>query len=223
MDFISIGGKIQLTTEDGDVLEAMISDKTDHSVDFSIPADDRKFRFFHEGEKVEAVVYHSVKGMYFTGIIEKRVKAEAPTYTLGRLSQFKTIQRRNFVRVSTTEPILYTANEYITNSVSFSKDLKAVGEEIEKYMKPGFMVDLSAGGMKITCEENISEGKRIILEFSMNSRKVQLWGTVMHRELMVKPTGIKYDYGIRFDHISEKMQESIVNHVFLLMRKSTKR
>ena len=223
MDFITIGGKIQLTAEDGSILEAMVSDKTEYSVDFSIPADDKKFRFFHEGEKVEAVVYHSAKGMYFTGVIAKRVKAEAPTYTIARLENFKTIQRRNFVRVSCTEEILYTANEYITNSVSFSKDLKAVGDEIAKYMKPGFMVDLSAGGMRITCDEDIKEGKRIILEFVMNQRRIQLWGTVMHRELMVKPSGIKYDYGVRFDHITEKMQELIVNHVFLLMRKSTKR
>lgn len=77
--------------------------------------------------------------------------------------------------------------------------------------------------MKITCDEDIKEGKKIILEFRMNHSKVQLWGTVMHRDLVVKPTGTKYNYGIRFDHITEKLQETIVNYVFLLMRKSTKR
>jgi c-di-GMP-binding flagellar brake protein YcgR len=223
MDLITIGGKIQITTEDGDILEAMVSDKTDYSVDFSIPADDKKFRFFQIGEKVEAMVYHSTKGMYFTGIISERVKAEAPTYTVSNLADFRNVQRRNFVRVHCIEEISYTANEFITNSVSFSKDLKGVGEEIAKYMKPGFMVDLSAGGMKITCDEDIKEGKKIILEFRMNHSKVQLWGTVMHRDLVVKPTGTKYNYGIRFDHITEKLQETIVNYVFLLMRKSTKR
>lgn len=223
MDFIIIGGKIQITSEDGAILEAMVSDKTEDTVDFSIPADDKNFKFFHEGEKVEAIVYHSTKGTYFTGVIIGRVKAEAPTYSIGRLAGFKSIQRRNFVRVASTEPIKYTANEYITNAVSFSRDLKTVEGEVEKYMRPGFMVDLSAGGMKITCDEDIKEGRRIILEFVINNRKMLQWGTVMHRELIVKPSGIKYDYGIRFDHITERVQEMIVNHVFLLMRKSTKR
>lgn len=223
MDFVAIGGKIQITCEDGSILEAMVSDKTETTLDFSIPADDRKFRFFHQGEKVEAVVYHSTKGMCFRGVIAGRVKAEAPTYTMGSLSQFKTIQRRNFVRVTCTEPIQYTAKDSLTDSVSFSKDLKAVGEEIEGYMKPAFMVDLSAGGMKMTCEEDIKEGKRMILRFTIGNRSMLLWGTVMHRELLVKPSGTKYDYGVRFDHITEKTQEIIVNHVFLLMRKSSKR
>lgn len=223
MEWINIRGKIQITSEDGSVLEAMITDKTEDSVNFSIPADDRRFKFFQPGEKIEAVVFERNKGVRFEGVIAGRIIAEAPTYTISQLTGWKSVQRRDNVRVPSSEPLTYTANRFIIDSVAFSPDVSRVENEISKYMKPGVMSDISAGGMKFSCEEDIKEGQKIILRFNIQKNVLMLRGTVMHRQLIINPTGTRYFYGIKFDDIDEKMQEMIVNHVFQLMRKTQRK
>ena len=49
-----------------------------------------------------------------------------------------------------------------------------------------------------------------------------LRSTVMHRDLSVKPSGIRYFYGLRFEQVDTKIEDKIINHVFLLMRKTRK-
>lgn len=223
MEWINIRGKIQITSEDGSILEAMITDKTEDSLNFSIPADDKRFKFFHPGEKVEAVVFERNKGLRFEGVIAGRIAAEAPTYTISQLTGWKSVQRRDNVRVPASEPITYTANRFIIDSVSFSPDLNRVEGEITKYMKPGVMSDISAGGMKFSCEEDIKEGQKIIMRFTIQKNVLILRATVMHRQLIINPSGTRYFYGIQYDDIGEKMQEMIVNHVFQLMRKTQRK
>ncbi|HSL86765.1 MAG TPA: PilZ domain-containing protein [Bacteroidales bacterium] len=223
MEWINIRGKIQITSEDGSVLEAMITDKTEDAINFSIPADDRRFKFFQAGEKVEAVVFERNKGMRFEGVISGRIVAEAPTYTISQLSGWKSVQRRDNVRVPCSEPLTYTANRFIIDSVAFSRDVSRVEDEISKYMKEGLISDISAGGMKFSCDEDIKEGSRIILRFHVQKNVLMLRGTVMHRQLIINPAGTRYFYGIKFEDISEKTQEMIVNHVFQLMRKTQRK
>lgn len=223
MEWINIRGKIQITCEDGSVLEAMITDKTEDSVNFSIPADDKRFRLFQPGEKIEAVVFERNKGIRFEGIIAGRIMAEAPTYTISQLSGWKSVQRRDNVRVPCSEPLTYTANRFIIDSVAFTADVSRVENEICKYMKPATMSDISASGMKISCDEDIKEGQKIILRFNIQKNVLMQRGTVVHRQLIINPSGIRYFYGIRFDDILEKSQEMIVNHVFQLMRKTQRK
>lgn len=219
MEWIDIREKIHITCEDESALEATITDKTDDTINFAIPADDRHFKLFKSGERITCVVFKKNKGVRFQGVIAGRVSAEAPTYTISTISGWKTVQRRNFVRVDCSDPISYIADRDVIESVSFSRDLGRVENEITKHMKQGLMLDISAGGIKLYCEENISEGQRIILKFQIQNDVLILRGTVMHKQMLVNPSGIKYFYGIRFDDIIEKTQEMIVNYVFQIMRK----
>jgi c-di-GMP-binding flagellar brake protein YcgR len=219
MEWIKLGGKIQITSEDGSVLEAMVTDKVGDTLSFSIPADDRRFKLFHPGERVEAVIFDRNKGIRFQGVISGRVAAEAPTYTISQLAGWKNVQRRDNVRVPASDPLLYTANRFIIDSVAFARDLLRVQEEIAKYMKPAIMADISAGGMKFSCEEDIKEGQTVILQFQVSGNPLILRGTMMHRQMIVNPAGIRYFYGVRFEDIGEKTQELIVNHVFQIMRR----
>lgn len=219
MEWIDIREKIHITCEDGSALEAMITDKTNDTLSFSIPADDKHFKLFQSGERITGIVFKRNKGVRFQGVIAGRISAEAPTYTISKISGWKSVQRRNFVRVECSDTLSYTANRIIIESVSFSRDLTRVENEIERYMKQGLMLDISAGGLKLYCEENISEGQKIILKFPIQSEMQILRGTVMHKQMIVNPSGIKYFYGIRFDDIVEKTQEMIVNYVFQIMRK----
>ncbi len=223
MEWIEISEKIHITCEDESALEAMITDKTDDTISFSIPADDKNFKFFHPGEKIIGVVFKKNKGVQFQGVIAGRVHAEVPTYTVSRISGWKTVQRRNFVRVECSEPMTYTADRSMIDSVAFTRNLHIVEDELGKVMNPGLMLDISAGGMKLFCEENISEGQRIILKFPIQEKEMILRGTVRHKQMIINATGIRYFYGIRFDDIEEKIQELIVNYVFLIMRKSGRR
>jgi len=219
MEWIDIRGKLHITCDDGNALEGMITDRTEDTISFSIPADDKKFRLFHPGEKVSGVVFKKNKGVRFEGVIGSRISAEAPTYIITKISGWKSVQRRNYVRVECTDPLTYTADRQLIESVAFTKDLSRVKSELEKHLKAGMMLDISAGGLKLFCEEDISEGQKIILKFPIRNTEYILRGTVMHKQMIVNPSGIRYFYGIRFDDILEKTQEMIVNHVFQIMRK----
>ncbi|MFH5834837.1 flagellar brake protein [Proteiniclasticum sp. C24MP] len=219
MEWIDIREKLHITCDDGSALEGMITDRTDDTISFSIPADDRNFRLFQPGEKITGVVFKKNKGVRFHGVIAGRISAEAPTYTISKIAGWKSVQRRNYVRVECSDPMTYTADRNLIESVAFSRDLTRVEDELEKHMKAGMMLDISAGGLKLFCEEDISEGQKIILKFPIRNEEQILRGTVMHKQMIVNPSGIRYFYGIRFDDILEKTQEMIVNYVFQIMRK----
>jgi len=73
MERIELNGKIQVIGEDCIVTEGMVVDKTENSVYFSIPADDKKFKLFREGEQVQGHVFSQSKGLLFSGVISSRI------------------------------------------------------------------------------------------------------------------------------------------------------
>ncbi|HAE62780.1 MAG TPA: hypothetical protein DCG38_10710 [Eubacteriaceae bacterium] len=223
MDMIKLNGKIEIISEDGDATQGMVMDKTDSSVDFSIPADDKKFRLFHKGEKVKAVVFDKNKAVIFEAVIADRIKGGVPTYTLTNLSGFKNIQRRENVRVSCSAPLKYTINKFILDLIPTITDTAQAIATISKYMKEGIMIDLSAGGLKFSCDENLNDGQRILFEICLEGEPLIVTGIVVHKQITVNPNSTKYFYGVQFDQIDEDVKELIINHVFVIMRKQTRK
>ena len=68
---IELNGKIQVIGEDCILTEGMVVDKSENFVDFSIPADDRHFKLFREGEQVQAQVFQQKQRAAFQRIYKQ--------------------------------------------------------------------------------------------------------------------------------------------------------
>lgn len=224
MDWMVLNAKIQITDEEGKTTEGMVTDFTEKTVNFSIPSDDVNFKLFHTGEKIECLVIGKNKGMRFDGVILERINGPIPSYHVGHLSNFKEAQRRNNVRVSCSNLVYFTADRDVISNLSFMSDLNNPNahSRLEKNLKEAIMMDLSAGGLKFSTDERIDEGQIVIVKFDCKNEELLLRATVMHRDLSVKPSGIRYFYGLRFEQVETKIEDKIINHVFLLMRKTRK-
>jgi c-di-GMP-binding flagellar brake protein YcgR len=218
MDMIKLNAKIQVIGLDCIITEGMIVDKTDHSVDFSIPADDKNFRLFHEGEQVQAQVFGKNKGMLFCGYISKRLSRDVPTYRISNLSEFETIQRREDVRVLCSAALDYSSDKQLLELASEMENAQEVLERIASLMKQAFMIDISAGGVKFSCHENLQEGQQVLFLISICEKMLVIPGTVVHKHLTIDPNHIKYFYGIHFNELDEETKELIIRHVFRIMR-----
>lgn len=218
MDKIKLNGKIQVIGEDCIVTEGMVVDKSEHFVDFSIPADDKLFRLFNEGEQVQAQVFGRNKGLIFSGCISKRLSKDVPTYRISNLSGFETVQRRENVRVPCTAALEYSSDSQLLELASEMENSQEVMERIAGLMRQAFMIDISAGGIKFSCHENLKEGQQALFLISICEKMLVIPGTVVHKHLTIDPNHIKYFYGIQFDDLDEDTKELIVKHVFRVMR-----
>ncbi len=222
MEWLVLNSKIQITDDSGNTTEGMVTDYTKTTVDFSIPSDDINFKLFHQGEKIEALVITKNKGVRFKGVILSRVRGDIPTYHLGQLSDFVQAQRRENVRVMCSDVLHYISDRKVVSSLSFMRDISQAHDRVKNHLKEAVMMDLSAGGLRFSSGEKIDDGQQLILQFPCKDENMILRGTVVHIDLLVKPTGIRYFYGIRFDELEPKIEDKIINHVFLKMRNSRK-
>jgi c-di-GMP-binding flagellar brake protein YcgR len=223
MDMIRLNGKIEIISEDGNTTQGMVMDKTDRTIDFSIPADDKRFKLFHKNEKIKAVVFDKNKAVIFEAVVADRVTGGVPTYTLTDLAGFKNIQRRENVRVSCSAPLNYTTNKFILDLIPSITDTAQAVTTISKYMKEGIMIDLSAGGVKFSCDENLNDGQKMLFQLCLDNEPIIITGTLVHKQITVNPNSTKYFYGIKFDSVDEDTKEQIINHVFVIMRKQTRK
>jgi len=218
MDRIELNGKIQVIGEDCIVTEGMVVDKTSEYVDFSIPADDRHFKLFREGEQVQAQVFSRKKGLLFSGCISRRTAGSVPTYRISDLHGFETVQRRDSFRVKCSAPLEYSCDKELLELASKMENAREVFDRIMGIMKEAFMIDISAGGIKFSCHENLQEGQQALFLISICDRMLAIPGAVVHKQLTVDPNHIKYFYGIQFSDLNEETKDLIVKHVFRVMR-----
>lgn len=219
MEIIKINGKIQIICDDGSTTEGMVIDKTDDSVDFSIPSDDKKFRLLHIGERVQALAFNESKGISFYGLITKRAFLTVPTYKISGLFGFRKVQRRENVRVPIIEYIKYISCAEIKKLNP--KMINADGM-LENFMKKAVMLDISAGGMKFCSSENLYEGEEILCKISICGECRLFTAVIVHKHLAVNPDHTTYFYGVRFKEIDEKTKDCIVKYVFQIMREQIK-
>jgi len=223
MERIELNGKIQVIGEDCIVTEGMVVDKKEDSVYFSIPADDRSFKLFREGEQVQGQVFSHSKGLLFNGVISSRISRGVPTYKISNLSGFETIQRRENVRVNWSSALEYTSDKELLELAAKMENAQQVMERITGLMKQAFMIDISAGGIKFSCHENLKEGQQILFLISICKKMLMIPGSVVHKHLTIDPNHIKYFYGIEFNDLDKGTKELIIRNVFTIMRMQTRK
>ena len=136
------------------------------------------------------------------------------------MKDFKRIQRRENIRVRFTKEIYYVKNEQMLEMDINPSNMDHMFEKLEKHLKEGMMLDLSAGGLKLSTRENIDLGDKLMFVLSFIDEKMILKGKVVHKEINLVPKKTVYMYGIKFLNIREGDEEKIIKHLFVIMRKN---
>lgn len=186
----------------------------------AISADDGNFKFLKIGEEINGSMYSDTEVIGFEAIVTAREFTKTSIYELSDIKNFTRIQRRENIRVTATKELLYTDNELLVNKDFDELDNEEILEKLDKHLKDGLMLDLSAGGLKFSTKENFEMGKKIIFVIKFGEDKLILTGQIVHKELNLVPKKTVYLYGIKFIDIREGEQEKIIRHLFIMMRKN---
>lgn len=220
IECFKLNDKIELTSKDENKTFGFVYDIKDGKIYISISADDENFKLINTGEKIRAAIPSKNQIISFDGIITDRLFEKASIYELSDLKNFRRIQRRENIRVSFTKELLYTDDEKIINSKILDKDIEEALESIEDSFKEGLMLDLSAGGLKLSIRKNYEVGQKLLFLMEFKGEKMLLKGRIVHKELNLVPKNTVYLYGIKFIGIRENQKEKIIKHLFVIMRKN---
>lgn len=220
LKLFKLNDKIELRTSDGIKNSGFFYDMKDDKVYVSISADDAGFKLLKIGESIEVDIYCCEKLVRFDAKISARLFANNSVYELSQMKNFREIQRRENIRVTHVEKVFYSGNKFLQHYDADKGLVEDRLKEIDRYLKEGFMLDLSAGGIKMSTKENFNIGKKLILVISLKEKDMILKGRVVYKEINFIPKRTVYRYGIKFIDIKTSQQEKIISHLFVMMRKN---
>lgn len=220
MSLFKLNSKIELMTENEEKTSGLIQDIAEEKIYVSIPSDDKNFKILRIGDKLKGIVYDKKTVIAFDAIMTQRIFGDIPTYELSSFSNISKIQRRQDVRIACSFEILYTGNKYLLNIDHDNIEASEMVDHISKYVNQGIISDLSAGGIKFSCNENLMIGDMLLLVFQLGKDTMITQGEILYKELNSAPNKTIYIYGIEFKQMSEAKREKIINYIFVLMRKN---
>lgn len=177
----------------------------------AIPVMDGVYLTLNAEDVIEQIFYDK-KGNVFkynTEIIKRVSDNKIPFYEITFPYNIEKIQRRDYVRVNTTESIEYKLEEKLKK---YEKD--------EKPYEKGILLDLSGGGMRFKASKEFSYGNIINANVKYEDVSIEVKGKIVRLE---KTDDKKYIYGISFMDISNSAREKIIRLVFTIMRKQRER
>ena len=220
MSVFNLMSKVELITENGEITFGLIQDLVENRLYVSISPDDREFKLLQQDDKIKCIVYDKDRILGFDGVILNRIAGDMPIYEILSYENFEIIQRREYVRVKTSLPFIYTDNKQLTK-LNF-KDYAQVSKafvEIKGFSKDGMVLDLSGGGLKFASEESLKVGSLLVFMLKLLDDTFVLKGEIVHKNIKTSSNKTVYNYGIKFIEINEKTREKIISHVFKIMRK----
>ena len=138
--------------------------------------------------------------------VVKYIMDRTPICELLVLTDFKRLQRRNYVRI----PVQIELEYYVKG--------RELGEK-------GLIIDISGGGVLINIKEplqvNSEVNMRFSLEFPEETTVVYISGMVVREDHAPRANAdpdFPYKYGVRFEGLSVKEQDHIVKYVMIKVR-----
>lgn len=220
MKLFNLNSKIELITKDDVRTSGLIHDIIENKIYVSVPPDDRGFKILRIGDSIRGFIYENDKLTCFDATITNRISGDVPIYEVSNINNFSKIQRRQDVRVLCTIPILYTDNKYLININTDTEDVNKVILNLNKFLKNGMTSDLSAGGLRFSCSNNLQLGSMLLLIFKLKDDYFITKVMIVYKELNSSPKETIYTYGIKYIDINEKKREKIINYNFVMMRKN---
>lgn len=220
MDLFRLNDKIELSSKNDVNISGYIYDTKDDKLYVSISADDGNFKLLSMGESLTGTIYCGSEVIGFDATVTARVFTNTSVYELSNIRNLTRVQRRENIRLEYVKDIFYSDNEFLIKYDLSEGKIKDKLKEMNKYLKEGLMLDLSAGGMRISIRENFQMGEKLILIIPFEDGDMILKGEIVYKEINLIPKNTVYLYGMRFIDIEEGQQENIIRHLFVLMRKN---
>jgi len=156
------------------------------------------------------VVYSDDTGVFgFPAVVAERKQDTTPLLVLTQRGPVEKVQRRNFVRLSTSLPARYVQYPDKTSAGT------AVPTEAE--YRWGRIFDISGGGIQLVTDGKLPLRAYLLLEFHLPRwERIQVIGEVVR--LINKPgkpgQDREHSYGIRFEQLSPQIQDHLVKYIF---------
>lgn len=212
--------KIELITDDNEKTPGLIQDIIDDKIYVSIASDDKQFKILRVGDRVSGIVYDNDNVISFDALITNRIIGELPIYEISMIENLSKIQRREDVRVDCNLPILYTNNKFLLRLELNDEGTDDIILNNEKYFNKGWISDLSAGGIRFSCNRKYNLDDILLLAFDLNSDKIIVTGQIVYKGIKATSEKTLYVYGIKFVDINDEKREKIISYNFIIMRKN---
>ncbi|WMJ81351.1 flagellar brake domain-containing protein [Clostridium sp. MB40-C1] len=207
----NINSKVEVIYNDEAYL-CDIQDTKDNCIAISIPMKEREYLPLNKGERID-VYYYDDKCIYeFTTTVVGRERKNIPLVWILSPERYKKIQRRKFVRISLLLDVKYAV---VKEGVSLSKDYLS-----ELKFSKAIALDLSGGGMKLKTKEELKAGEHLIIAISLDGKGMMVRGKVIRASKDDLKENIN---GVKFEQMSLREQDRIIQYVFKIMREQMKK
>lgn len=213
-----INGKIEFVFDEDGPGVSLIQDVQDDYILVTIPMKGINIKMLRIDQEVDGFYYDSNNVYMFSSKVLDRLVDNIPLYKLSIPNSFSKVQRRDFVRIPISIPIIYTIFNDELKDMESNKSL----EQIEKYYKgkwkKGYTWDLSGGGTKINLYKPLKIDTIIYIIFRHENLHVGVKGRVVRCIPYLFKKQISYHVGIEFVDILEMKRDKIIRFIFGRLR-----
>lgn len=215
----SLLSKIELITGKDEKTLGLIQDIIDDKIYVSVHSDDKQFKILRIGDNITGLVYDGDSVISFEATVTSRLFGDFPTYVISALKNINKVQRRQDIRVECNIENLFTNNKYLSKLDVDKENTISIVQSNERYFNSGWMSDLSAGGLKFSCEKKYSLDERLLIVFNLDNDTIIIIGQIVFKGVKITTDKSLFIYGVKFLDISEAKKEKIISYNFVVMRK----
>jgi len=159
----------------------------------------------------------------FSGLVVQRdIVDNIPRLHIQRVSPVRKTQRRDYFRL----PIVMDAKIKIPDGIVKEKRIfKGKIEEVEEIQYKEIEVvtkDISGGGLRGVINDQVDIGTEVKTVLNLDNRTIEVDSTVV-RCMVIPDSIIRYDLGIKFNEMDEKIRSRIITFIFERQRNHMKK
>ncbi len=188
-----------------DYYKTIVQEVGRQSITIGLPMLNAQGLLLREGEKLQIRKVEEDAIYLFTGRVTSRMKNDnVPLYGLQISQDYKRIQRRNYVRISSILPLEYRIKQEDSEFISTNT------------------VDISGGGMKFVSDTGLQPGDLLEVKLQLDNQDIRARGKVIRTEKFKdkKDNMQKLFICLEFVQIKEMDREKIISYIFKKIRDS---
>ena len=216
-----INNKIDFIREGEELGTSLVQDWREDSFLVSIPLKGYRKKLLIVGEWITGFYYDAKKRVYmFQSRVLGRVIQNIPMYRLSIPETLYKVQRRDYVRVPITIPIVYAKispeGTGSAGDVSAHGPLPSAGKGKASPVlwENATVLDLSGGGMNLSADNPLEPEQQIWIQIDTEGLKMKAKGKVVRCRARRISDLKTYSMGIKFIDITERDRDRIIRFVF---------
>jgi len=212
--YFVIGGKIQIHYIDPsgylrEYTSQVIELNDNEYMDVLIPIHNKHDVYLKQGSVLKLVISKGEAVYEFRAVLYEKLFGRIPILRLKVFPEINKIQRRNFYRLKLMRDI--------KARVVIDLKERKYGESFKCNLH-----DISAGGLLISCNNELNENDKLEATLDLNGKKLIVFGAIVRKNLNIN-IRTAYLYGLKFERISEFERNEITKFIFAEQRKLIKK